>query len=87
MLLRFEKKLGPDHLDVATCYDGLGSVHHALGDLEQAKEYYERALAIRRKKLSPDHVDVGRIYNNLAALTDDLGDLMKAKEYHKRARS
>ena len=51
------KKLGPDHLDVATCYSNLGHVHRALGNLEQAKENHDRALTIRLNKLGPDHFD------------------------------
>ena len=31
------KKLGPEHLDVASSYSHLGSVHKKLGDLGQAK--------------------------------------------------
>jgi len=34
-----------------TIYNNLGLVHHHLGDLEKAKEYYERALAISLGKL------------------------------------
>ena len=31
------KKLGPEHVDVASSYSHLGSVHKKLGDLSQAK--------------------------------------------------
>ena len=47
------KKLGPDHLDVARFYNNLGALYREMGDLELAKEYLERALAIRLKKLGP----------------------------------
>ena len=57
------KKLGAGHGDVASTYNCLGIVHRHLGELEQAKEYYDRALAIRLKKLDPDHVDVAIVYN------------------------
>ena len=57
---------------MATCYNNLGNAHN-LGDLEQAKENYERALTIRLKKLDPDHLDVA------------LGDLEQAKENYERA--
>ena len=68
----------------AQCHLSLGSVHHDLGDLEQAKEYYERALAICLKKLGPDHLDVAMCYNTLGSV-HHLGDLKQAKEYHERA--
>ena len=35
---------GPDDLDVATTCIYLGSVYEDLGDFEQAKEFYHRAL-------------------------------------------
>ena len=71
--------------DVAKCYNNLASVHKHLGDLEQAKEYHERAHTILLKKLDPDHLDVATSYNNLASVHKDLGDLKKAKEYLERA--
>ncbi|KAL9967486.1 hypothetical protein ACROYT_G025715, partial [Oculina patagonica] len=50
-LKTFLEKNGPEHVDVATAYRHLGSVHQALGDFEQAKEYHHRALNIRLIKL------------------------------------
>ena len=42
--------LGPNHIDFATSYDNLSSVHRAIGDheVEQAKNYHQRAIEIRR---------------------------------------
>ena len=39
--------------------------HKELGDHQQAKEYYERALSVQLNKLGPDHVDVARTYRVL----------------------
>ena len=44
--------------DIAVIYQHVGNVHRELGDLSQAKDYHDRALAIRLKKLGPDHVHV-----------------------------
>ena len=71
--------------DEAVCYIDLGTVHSDLGDLEQAKENYERALTIYLKKLDPDHLDVAMCYNNLGSVHSDLGDLEQAKENYERA--
>ena len=60
-------------------------IYQDLGDLEQAKEYQQRSLAIRLDKLGPEHVDVARSYNNLASIYQDLGDLEQAKEYQQRS--
>jgi len=40
------KKLGPKHIDVATTYNNLGVVQREMGNLQQAKEYYGRALVL-----------------------------------------
>ncbi|PFX13553.1 Nephrocystin-3 [Stylophora pistillata] len=79
------KKLGPEHVDVATSYIYLGLVHKQLGDLKQAKDCHERALDVWLKKLGPEHVDVATSYNNLGIVHEHLGDLKQAKDYHKRA--
>ena len=78
---------GPDHVDVAISYHNLGVLHYNLGDLSQAKDYHDRALAIRLKKLGPDHVDVANSYNSLGIVHYNLGDLSQAKDYHDRARA
>ena len=56
------------HVDVASSYNNLGNVQRDLGDLEQAKEQYDRALTIRIKRLGADHVDVARTYNKLGSV-------------------
>ena len=40
-------------------------IYNDMGDNQQAKEYYERALSIQLNKLGPDHVDVARTYHNM----------------------
>ena len=58
------KKLGPEHVDVTASYSYLGLVHRQLGDLDQVKDYHDRALAIMLKELGPDHVNVAASYND-----------------------
>ena len=60
-------------------------IYNDVGDYEQAKEYQQRALAIRLEKLGPEHVDVAMSYNNLALIYKGLGELEQAKEYQQRA--
>jgi hypothetical protein len=47
--------LGPDHPDTAWSLTNLGLLLRDLGQLEAARPYLERALAIREKVLGPDH--------------------------------
>ncbi|XP_022778206.1 uncharacterized protein LOC111319731 isoform X1 [Stylophora pistillata] len=72
------KTLGPEHVDVASTYENLGNVHCNLGELNQAKEFYDRALGIRLKKLASTYGNLGTVHCNL-------GELSQAKEYHDRA--
>ncbi|XP_078371471.1 uncharacterized protein LOC144655131 [Oculina patagonica] len=73
-------KLGVKLVDVGSTDTGLGPVKHDRGDLQQAKEHYERTLDIRLKKLGPDHADVARSYFNIGNVQYQLGDLKQAKE-------
>ena len=66
-----------------SCFNNVATVLKYQG--EQAKEYHERALAIRRQTLGPQHPDVASSYHNLASVLGDQGDLKQAKEYHERA--
>ena len=50
-------------------YNNLANVLRDQGDLKQAKEYHERALAIRQQTLGPQHPDVASSYNKLATCT------------------
>ena len=68
--------------DVVNAYGFIGTVYHSLGDLQQAKEYHNRALTIGLNKFGPEHVDVAESYNNLGSVHNDLGDLQQAKECH-----
>ena len=59
----------------------MGFIHLQLGDLERAKEYQDRVLAIRLKKLGPDDTDVATSYSHLGLIYLRLGDLERAKKY------
>ena len=79
------KDLGPEHVDVAGSYYGLGTVCHVLGELQQAKDYHGRALDIRLKNLGPEHVDVADCYCGLGNVCVALGELQQAKYNYGRA--
>ena len=51
------KQLVRENADVAITYDNLSVVHKDLGDLQQAKQYHERALAICTKQLEANHIN------------------------------
>ena len=58
----------PQHPDVGSSYNILATVLSDQGDLKQAKEYHEPALAIRQQTLGLQHPHVATSYNNIATL-------------------
>ena len=63
----------------------MASIYQDLGNLEQTKEYQQRALKIRLDKLGPEHFDLATSYNTSADIYKQLGDLEQAKEYQQGA--
>ena len=61
------------------------SVYDSLGEYNQAKELYEKALTIRKKIFGEDHADVATSYNNLALVYYNLKEYNQAKELHQKA--
>ena len=62
-----------------------GTVYYRLGEYNQAKELYGKALLIRNQINGEDHANVATIYNNLALVYDSLGEYNQAKELHEKA--
>ena len=62
-----------------------GKVYNSLGEYNQAKEFHEKALMIRKKIFCEDHADVGESYNDLALVCSSLGEYNQAKELHVKA--
>ncbi|CAH3181914.1 unnamed protein product, partial [Porites lobata] len=58
---------------------------HEYGIYNQAKEYYEKSLAIRKEIYGEHHGDVATNYNNLGTVYSDLGQYIQAKEYHEKS--
>jgi Tetratricopeptide repeat len=71
----FEKALGPEHPDTASCLNRLAGLLQDQGDLAAARPLYERTLAICEKVLGPEHPGTASCLNRLARLLHDQGDL------------
>ena len=56
-----------------------------MGELEQAKDYLQRAMDIKMKVLGPDHIKVSVSYGNLGLVYKAMGELEQAKDYLQRA--
>ena len=73
-LLRLEKKIyGEHHGDLAQSYNNLGTVYSHLGQYNQAKEYFEKSLAIRKEIYGEHHGAVATSYNNPGTVYRELG--------------
>ncbi|CAF1629594.1 unnamed protein product, partial [Didymodactylos carnosus] len=51
----FQQIFGSDHFELGPTYISMGLIYQERGDLVQAFEYYEMALAIQIKTLGTDH--------------------------------
>lgn len=68
-----------DHPAMVKILDNYGVVLTKLGQLEEAREAFEKALEIRETHLGADHPDVGWSLTNLGVTVGMLGDLPAAK--------
>ena len=50
-------------------------VHEALAELEQAKDYYQRALEIKIDVLDAKHIEVAKSYSHLGLVHKAWGEL------------
>jgi tetratricopeptide (TPR) repeat protein len=56
-----------------------------MGDLQGAKENFERALKIAKSRIGENHPDVARYLNNLGTVVEQMGDFQRTKEMYERA--
>ena len=64
---------GEHHGDLAQSYNNLGTVYSHLGQYNQAKEYFEKSLAIRKEIYGEHHGAVATSYNNPGTVYRELG--------------
>ena len=90
-----EEGYGPDELEAALL-NGLGNVHHALGNKETAHKHYEQALAMAREledtrvesqilfNLGSHYADIGRPQDALAAFERYFAIVQTADNLHEK---
>ena len=81
------REIGGSKSATMSIYDEMAILHHALGDHQEAKKYYERALSIQLSQRFPDDVYVANTYHNMGTLLYAMGNYQQAKEYYDRALS
>ncbi len=63
----------------------LGSLEQSAGNLDKAREYYERSLAYGEELMGPDHPETATFRANTAGLRHQMGDLEGARRGLQRA--
>jgi CHAT domain-containing protein/tetratricopeptide (TPR) repeat protein len=84
-LASIHARLGPDHLELAEVYDGLGRAAAGRGDWPAAGERFTRALALREKHLPQESPAIGDSLYKLANAKKSAGQYADALEYYRRA--
>jgi CHAT domain-containing protein/Tfp pilus assembly protein PilF len=80
-----EKRLGPDHPNVAVSLNNLAAIYLYQGRYADAEPLLKRSLAIGEKTLGPDHPYVAAFLNNLASLYESQGRYADAEPLYKRS--
>lgn len=85
-LLQAIRIMGPRANDqAATLLLNGAAILQRTGDLEHARPFYERALAISTTLLGHDHSATVRIVTTLGRLLEAQGDILEAQSYFERA--
>ncbi|CAF4889985.1 unnamed protein product [Rotaria sp. Silwood1] len=83
-LLENEKKKNPSML--AKCLLGMGTVHWAREELDDALSYVERSLAIREQEVKPKNdFDIAACLGNMGSILYHKGDINRALQCATRA--
>ncbi len=80
-----ERRLGPDHVDVAAVLRPLAVTWFRKGDYAQSRDLNLRALAILERALGPESPRLQTAINNLGASYAELGQLDEARAQYQRA--
>ena len=79
-----EEVLGPLHPRTATTYENLGTLHHALGNFDEAYRQFQRALeVIEPSEISPERL--GNLYNGIGAALEGLERYEEAADWFRLA--
>ncbi len=76
---------GPEHPDVAECYNNFAVLYHYYGKYAEAESFHKRALALREKAFGPEHPEVAESLRNLARLYIDQSKWELAEALEQRA--
>ncbi|MEM7371793.1 MAG: CHAT domain-containing tetratricopeptide repeat protein [Bacteroidota bacterium] len=70
-----------DSLVLGEAYEMLGHNHERQRDFQNALEFYELALDVKKSLLGNNHIDVGSIYNGMGLCLKNQGEYEQALAY------
>ncbi|MCP3915671.1 MAG: serine/threonine protein kinase [bacterium] len=73
------RELGNDHSDTLAAINNVGLMHHELGELEKAQDFYVEALERKRRLLGDEHLETMTSAHNLGSLLRERGRLEEAE--------
>jgi tetratricopeptide (TPR) repeat protein len=79
-----EKRLGPQHPDVASAYRNLGQLFHRQGKLRGAEKLYRHAAKILEKSLGNDHSQTAQMWKEVATVLTDQKRFQEAAKVQRR---
>jgi tetratricopeptide (TPR) repeat protein len=79
------ESLPPNHPDIATSYDNIGSIYYNKGENETALDYYNKSLKIRIESLPPNHLDIATSYNNIGSIYNNKREYDTALDYYNKS--
>ena len=77
--------LGVEHSSVAATLNNLAGLCFSHGDIEDAKDYYEESLRLRRQAFGDEHPSVAESLNNIGLLLFAQGSYTDAQPLFERA--
>ena len=66
--------MGPNHFRTSQTLAHLGRLYRDLGEYDQARTTFERALRIQERVLGPEHPELGYVLTHYGALYERLDD-------------
>ena len=80
-----ERRLGPEHPEIADLLANLALLYHKQGKYAEAEALHQRTLRIREKSFGPEHPKVSTSLNNMALLCRDQGKNAEAQKLWERS--
>ncbi len=81
----YERRVGPEHPNVAIVLNNVAIVHRHAGRLNEAEKALERSLAIRERALRPGHPLIAQSRTNLGNVLERAGQVDEAIAHYEAA--